>query len=313
MRKKLIHIISWLVLAYFLFISISLFLPWKLALGRTATGIALMAGNFYIAGWLITDRFLIRRKKPVLFGVFLILVILVFSVLRVSLISLFPGNLVPFPGRFPGNLQTAQDSWLFGRSTWINDRFGVGRAPFLIGVLMNLVLSVISVLLRLYEYKDQKELESREKLQRSQEAQILYLKSQVNPHFLFNTLNNLYGLTYSKSNLAPQMVLGLSDTMRYMIYETDQKLVPLEKELAFIRNYLELEKMRISYPENIRISINIARPTVFIPPLLLLPFIENCFKHGTIGKEEDGWSWMSGMSMTAFILYVKTAIGKFRS
>ena len=67
------------------------------------------------------------------------------------------------------------------------------------------------------------------------EAQILYLKSQVNPHFLFNTLNNLYGLTYSKSDRAPQMVLGLSETMRYLIYETEQKLVPLEKELHFIR------------------------------------------------------------------------------
>ena len=85
------------------------------------------------------------------------------------------------------------------------------------------------------------------------------------------------------------MVLGLSDTMRYMIYETEQKLVPIEKELDFIHNYLALEKMRISFPENIRVSVRVYRPSAYIPPLLLLPFIENCFKHGTIGKEEEGW------------------------
>ena len=161
--------------------------------------------------------------------------------------------------------------------------------PFLPGLLMNAVILTIATLYRMYESKAQKEQESSEELQRSQEAQILYLKSQVNPHFLFNTLNNLYGLTYSKSDLAPQMVLGLSETMRYLIYETEQKLVPLEKELHFIQNYLNLEKMRISYPENVRVTIRVLRPSAFIPPLLLLPFIENCFKHGNIGKEEEGW------------------------
>jgi sensor histidine kinase YesM len=85
------------------------------------------------------------------------------------------------------------------------------------------------------------------------------------------------------------MVLGLSDTMRYMIYETEQKLVHLEKELNFVRNYLELEKMRISSPENIRVSELVRNLSVFVPPLLLLPFIENCFKHGSIGKDDDGW------------------------
>ncbi len=85
------------------------------------------------------------------------------------------------------------------------------------------------------------------------------------------------------------MVLGLSNTMRYMIYETEQKLVPLEKELNFISNYIELEKIRIPYPGNILFSVNISNRAVFIPPLLLLPFIENSFKHGNIGRDEDGW------------------------
>lgn len=287
MRKKLLHIVIWLILIYLMFASISLFLSWQLALVRAVTGAALMAGMFYVSGWLVTEEFLIRRRQPALFILFIVLAISVFSVLRVVILGLLPGNMIAFPGRFSENWAT-QDELIFGRIAWINDHFGIERTPLLIGILMNLILSVMSMLIRLLEYKDQKELESREKLQRSQEAQILYLKSQVNPHFLFNTLNNLYGLTYAKSELAPQMVLGLSDTIRYMIYETDQKLVSVEKELSFIRNYLELEKMRISYPENIRVSVKVLRLNAFIPPLLLLPFIENCFKHGNIGKE-GGW------------------------
>ncbi len=289
MKKKLIHIAVWLVLGYFLFISFSMFFSWQQSLVRGGTSILLMAGSFYTAGWLVAEQLLIRRQKLILFVLAILLSVFLWSVFRVRIFGLIPGEVVSFPSRLSGRFPALQDNLLWGGSRLVNNRVVPSGGVWLISLLMNSVLSVIAVLLRLYDYKDQKEQESREELRRSQEAQILYLKSQVNPHFLFNTLNNLYGLTYSKSDLAPRMVLGLSDTMRYMIYETEQKLVPLEKELDFIRNYLELEKMRISFPDNVRISVNIKRMGVFIPPLLLLPFIENCFKHGSIGREEDGW------------------------
>ncbi len=288
MKKIVIHSIIWLVLMYFLFISLSMFAPWKLVAQRSFASIFLMAGMFYISGCGLANQFLIRRNKPVLFGLFSIVFILLFSVFRVRILNLFPVNLGTIGPHFPDELFRQDDGFSWS-DLLPKNRLESGRAPYLAGFLMNAVILVIAVLYRLYENKAQKEQESREELQQSQEAQILYLKSQVNPHFLFNTLNNLYGLTYSKSDLAPQMVLGLSDTMRYLIYETEQKLVPIEKEINFIRNYLELEKMRISYPENVRVTIRVDRPLAYIPPLLLLPFIENCFKHGNIGKDEDGW------------------------
>jgi len=288
MKKVLLHISVWLVLAYFLYISFALFLPWEMAAGRALAGISLIAGMFYASGWVLATQFLVKRKQYVLFGVFAVLLCIVFSILRAQILGLFPENVPSFTGRGPREFLESEGLTPRG-NLFLNRRPNRGSAPYGISFLINVLILFIATLFRLYEHQAMKEQESREKLQRSQEAQIIYLKSQVNPHFLFNTLNNLYGLTYSKSDLAPQMVLGLSDTMRYLIYETEQKLVPVGKELDFIRNYLDLEKMRISHPENIRLTVHIGRQTGFIPPLLLLPFVENCFKHGTIGKEEDGW------------------------
>lgn len=288
MKKILLHISVWLVLAYFLYISFALFFSWEIAAGRAVAGISLIAGMFYASGWVLATQFLVKRKQYVLFGVFAVLLCILFSILRVKLLGLFPESVPAFTGRFPKEFLESEGLTLRG-NLFLNKRPNHSGAPYGISFLINVLILFIATLFRLYEHQAKKEQESREKLQRSQEAQIIYLKSQVNPHFLFNTLNNLYGLTYSKSDLAPQMVLGLSDTMRYLIYETGQKLVPVEKELDFIRNYLDLEKKRISHPENIRLSVNVARQTGFIPPLLLLPFVENCFKHGTIGREDEGW------------------------
>lgn len=289
MKKTIVHIGIWIILSYFLFISLASFLPAGIAAVRAVTGMSLMAGMFYFAGWVVANQFLVIHRKPVLFVLIAFLSIVAFSILRVKILDALPGNLATFSPRIFSDSLVPGTGLFRQRNLWVFNRIGAGRAPYLMGLIMNSTILIIATLLRLYESKAQKELESREQLQRSQEVQILYLKSQVNPHFLFNTLNNLYGLTYSKSDLAPQMVLGLSDTMRYLIYETGQKLVPVEKELNFIQNYLDLEKMRISWPENIRDSIRIKKPAAFIPPLLLLPFIENCFKHGTIGREENGW------------------------
>lgn len=109
-----------------------------------------------------------------------------------------------------------------------------------------------------------------------------FLKAQLNPHFLFNTLNNLYGLTVRKDNLAPEVILNLSDIMSYTLYESNTEIVRLEKELDFIKNYISLEKMRYSDDKNIQIAIEGENNTagLFIAPLLTFTFIENAFKYG---------------------------------
>ena len=115
------------------------------------------------------------------------------------------------------------------------------------------------------------------------------LKSQVNPHFLFNTLNNLYSLTLKNSEKSSEVVLKLSDIMRYVLYQSNEYKVPLQKELEFINNYIALQRIR--YNENYKISFsvegNLNGQTV--APLLLIDFIENAFKHGLDRRFNNGF------------------------
>jgi len=111
-------------------------------------------------------------------------------------------------------------------------------------------------------------------------AELRLLKAQINPHFLFNTLNNLYALTLKKSDLAPETVLKLSNIMEYMIYESNETTVPLEKEIKYLKDYIDLERLRQSEKTTIRFEVDGHVNGQRIAPLLLLPFVENTFKHG---------------------------------
>ena len=125
----------------------------------------------------------------------------------------------------------------------------------------------------------------REKL----EAELKALKAQINPHFLFNTLNNLYSLTLDKSDKAPSLVLKLSDLMRYILYECNDRYVLLEKELEFIRNYLDLQRIRLDERIPVKMEVKGSASQNKIAPLLFEPLIENAFKHGAYGKNKDGF------------------------
>jgi sensor histidine kinase YesM len=113
-----------------------------------------------------------------------------------------------------------------------------------------------------------------------QGAELNYLKSQTNPHFLFNTLNNIYSLARDKSDLAPESILRLSKILRFMLYETGGDFISIEQETKIIDDYIDLEKLR--YDESLRVNFNhdVEDMKQAIPPLLLIPLVENAFKHG---------------------------------
>jgi len=119
------------------------------------------------------------------------------------------------------------------------------------------------------------------------ETEIKYLKAQIQPHFFFNTLNNLYALTLEKSDKAPEVVLKLSELMQYVLYEGKNNSITLSKELKYIESYIELEKLRYGNRLKYHIDISGNIEGVNIPPLMLLPFIENCFKHGVGADNSD--------------------------
>jgi hypothetical protein len=121
------------------------------------------------------------------------------------------------------------------------------------------------------------------------EAQLQLLTAQVHPHFLFNTLNNIYSQAQIESPKSSKMIMDLSDLLRYILYEGRKDLVPLEKELLMIREYINLEKIRYGNKLDLHYLITDKTTDVFIAPLLLLPFIENCFKHGASNMLEKPW------------------------
>ncbi len=123
--------------------------------------------------------------------------------------------------------------------------------------------------------REQQELQTK-----TMQSELRFLKSQINPHFLFNTLNNLYALTLKKSDKAPEIVVKLSEMMRYMLYECNERRVELSKEVNYLRNYLDLERLRQG--ENVHIHFDMTGEVGHqkIAPLMFIPFLENSFKHG---------------------------------
>ena len=126
--------------------------------------------------------------------------------------------------------------------------------------------------------KEQKRITDLEKIQ--SETELLFLRTQISPHFFFNTLNNIYSLAIEKSEKTPKLILKLSELMRYLLYETKTKRQSLEKEIICIQNYLDLEQIR--YGELLKVETTISGDIMGkkIAPILLLSFVENAFKHG---------------------------------
>lgn len=154
---------------------------------------------------------------------------------------------------------------------------GPGEAVAFFGGLM---LMGLNLGVKLY-FKTQEDREQRERLEKQDlERQLEYLRYQVNPHFFMNTLNNIHALVDINPERAKTTIVELSKMMRYILYEGDKKYIPVQREALFLNNYIEL--MRLRYSSRVSISLDMPEmmPDVMLPPLLLIIFVENAFKHG---------------------------------
>jgi len=121
------------------------------------------------------------------------------------------------------------------------------------------------------------------------EMEITLLRSQINPHFVFNALNNIYSLIYVKNEYASDAILKLADMFRYITDECQSDTVSIEKELNYIQNYLDFQEIRLGKLTKLKCEYDIDNYTVGIPPMILQPFIENCFNHGDIQNNPNGY------------------------
>lgn len=158
------------------------------------------------------------------------------------------------------------------------------------GRLLPLLLALVgSTLIEVVRYISVKEKEAIALEKEKLETEVKFLKSQINPHFLFNALNNIYTLTLIKSEAAPEHLLRLSGMLRYMLYDGNTETVPLQKEIDYLRSYISLVMLKDSSGLNVSVELDESRPHIPIAPLLLLPFVENAFKHSQIEDTSRGW------------------------
>ncbi|MEO9871705.1 sensor histidine kinase [Ekhidna sp.] len=156
------------------------------------------------------------------------------------------------------------------------DFYMVSFTDFSVLITIFIIYLALTTLLKLSKSWYQLQQLEKEKLS----LELNSLKMQINPHFLFNSLNSVYSLSLKKSDQTPQVILGLSNLLRYMIYEVSEERVPLLKEVESLRNYLNLQKLRVDETADIQLDISGEINNQKLAPLLFFPLIENSFKHG---------------------------------
>jgi LytS/YehU family sensor histidine kinase len=164
-----------------------------------------------------------------------------------------------------------------------------GNNAYWISVANSATMIFITSSLKIIKNSLEQQQKNRELTTENLQTELKFLKTQVNPHFLFNTLNNLYALTLTKSDQAPEIVIKLSSILRYMLYECNEKLVFLNKEIEYLRNYIELEELRMGGQDYIRFHVEGNADRRMLAPLLFTPLLENAIKHGLNRSTDDSW------------------------
>ncbi len=247
---------------------------------RSFVGTALLLVFFYLNYYLLIPKYYLPKKYILFFFLILVCYLIVIFVPELMMIGYkhpVPPGGPPFGGRPP-------------------------RRPFMFLLNHNLIqflaVLVFSIMLKLRERLKQIETEKAN-------AELSYLKAQINPHFLFNTLNSIYSLAIQKHDKTADAVVKLSDMMRYVLNDGNSSFVLLDKELYYISNYIDLQKMRLS--STVKLSYN-CKGDVHdkkVAPLILIPFIENAFKHGVSSEEESDIKIEITVSDTQLHLMVK--------
>ena len=214
--------------------------------------------------YLLIPKFLVKKKFILFFGSFAGLLFL----------CAFTMELLKIPLQIHKNDAFKGFTWTIGKN-----------------VLPFVHVAGLATAVKLIKYSYFQQQQASDALQMKTQAELELLKAQIHPHFLFNTLNNLFAHTIKQSSESPDIVLKLSDLLRFMIYDSRAEFIPLKKEIALLKNYIDLEKMR--YGDRLDVSLTSTGDIEekMIAPLILLPLIENSFKHG-IAKQLDQ-SWIS--------------------
>lgn len=264
-RKKhrwILHLLFWSLYAILHFLAFGQFLTFQEIIIRLVLGGTLHAVLAYANYLYLVPHFFITKHYLKYFSVAILLVIIgVF--LRMKVDELFP----------PITLILSKPE-------------SFSKLKIVIPIITFLTIWGLSSLFRLLEDHFENIKFSNELKSNQLETELKFLKTQINPHFLFNTLNNIYSMVYLKSDEAAPMVLKLSGILRYMLYESDAQKVPIQKEIDYLKDCIELQILNPADRPKVRFEIENHAPVLMIEPLLFINFLENSFKHGSLSKKD---------------------------
>jgi two-component system, LytTR family, sensor histidine kinase AlgZ len=269
-KTLLVHLLFWVVYATFFIYQISI--PrrgeeepdWERIFRDGAFQVISMTLISYINYFIFLPRFLKHQN----FGRYLLEFAVIFTIFMT--ISLHAK-------RFIIDGYTHQEKWVY------SERFMVQH------IWSSLVIVLFVGMLKFAEDWFELEAKKREIENEKLISELRFLKAQINPHFLFNTLNNLYYLAFTNSPNTTEVIDKLSQMMRYMMYDTNNPRVLLSKEIDYMKNYISLERLRLSSEIPIKFDVMGKTDTVFIAPLIFITFLENAFKHGVSNSAADAW------------------------
>lgn len=292
-KTGLAHITIWFSYLILILWFYDAFQPFHVPFIRCISIVLIQAGIFYLNYFILLPRFFETKKYFQYF--LLILLVLVVSLVVIMIIDyqnllyeinrdINNENFSKFPRHFKERFKREGGlplyTQFFSKMMW--------RQVFFNGFFIVIVL-FISTIYRNLLVNQQKEKESLLLLSQVKDAESKMLKSQINPHFLFNTLNNIYSMAQLKSDHTADAVHRLSDMLRYVIYECNENLVKLGQEVNYIESYIKLQLLKDDKMQNVNYSMNKVNTNLKIAPMLLIPFIENSFKHSHIEDTENSW------------------------
>ncbi len=179
---------------------------------------------------------------------------------------------------------------LYLLNPWRDSIYPADEGPFMFVWLMPIAgMLFVSTIYAYFRHNEKTHKRDLDLTHQNIEFEMKFLKSQINPHFLFNALNNIYALSVIKSEKTPEMILKLSDMLRFTLYDSDNKKVKLSREIEYIINFINFQKLKMDSEPNIKIDVANCNGELMIEPMLMIPFIENSFKHGNIDNAKKGW------------------------
>ena len=237
-----------------------------------ANGLAFIFQAVLISGLIFyAAPTLLFKKKYLLFSLVSLTAIAVFAWIAFHFSP--GGELPPPPGAEMGNFPNMPPPQR-------------GPSQFFVHSILLALSYILATFLETFWFAQKKEEETVKNKNEALQTELKLLKSQINPHFLFNSLNNIYALSVIDSDKTQQSISYLSDMLRYVLYECEQELVPLTKEITYIENYIKLYALKSSVPYPITTDFSIQDKTLKIAPMLLIPFLENALKHSNIEKRK---------------------------